>query len=119
MAANNNLMERRAYGRDAGYAMARLGLRAALGQPSRMTTTESEILQELVRLDSTVAGMPAEGPRPSILPIVGRLTELTRQLPADTDPTLLHYLHKRSYEKARLFLEGRDAENAEGNCGHV
>jgi hypothetical protein len=31
----------------------------------------------------------------------------------------LHYLRKKSYEKARLWLEGRDAENARGNCGHV
>ncbi len=32
---------------------------------------------------------------------------------------ILHYLHKRSYEKARFWLQGRDAENAQGNCGHV
>jgi len=31
----------------------------------------------------------------------------------------LHYLHKKSYEKARLWLEGREAENKAGNCGHV
>jgi len=30
---------------------------------------------------------------------------------------LLHYLHRKSYEKARLFLEGRGAENAAGSCG--
>jgi hypothetical protein len=40
-------------------------------------------------------------------------------MPRDADPTLLHYLHKKSYEKARLFLQGRDAENQVGNCGHV
>ena len=32
---------------------------------------------------------------------------------------LLHYLHKRSYQKARLYLEGRDAENQAGQCGHI
>jgi hypothetical protein len=47
------------------------------------------------------------------------LTELTRALPAGTSPDLLHYLHKRSYEKARLWLQGRDAENVDGPCGHV
>jgi len=36
-----------------------------------------------------------------------------------TDPQLLHYLQKKSYEKARLFLQGRDAENVQGSCGHV
>jgi hypothetical protein len=29
---------------------------------------------------------------------------------------LLHYLHRKSYEKARLWLEDRDAENARGGC---
>jgi len=47
------------------------------------------------------------------------LDELTRKLPPNADPGLLHYLHKKSYEKARLFLEGRDAENQLGNCRHV
>lgn len=91
----------------------------AFGHAGLVTNAEAEILKELVRLDSTVAAMAGSGPRPSILPIVERVTELTRSLPTTTDPTLLHYLHKRSYEKARLFLQGRDAENAEGNCGHV
>lgn len=84
-----------------------------------MTRLEAEILEQLILLESTATAKVAEGPRPGVLPIVQRLTELTRRLPPDTDPSLLHYLHKRSYEKARFFLQGRDAENAEGNCGHV
>jgi hypothetical protein len=40
-------------------------------------------------------------------------------LPRETDPQLRHYLQKKSYEKARLFLQGRDAENQAGNCRHV
>jgi hypothetical protein len=32
---------------------------------------------------------------------------------------LLHYLHKKSYEKARLFLLDRDVENQIGSCRHV
>ncbi|MCE2827239.1 MAG: hypothetical protein LW626_09155 [Verrucomicrobium sp.] len=87
-----------------------------------MTTLESEILQTLIDLEAcaTSAGPAVPGAsRPSVLPIVHRLTELTRALPAGTSPDLLHYLHKRSYEKARLWLQGRDDENAAGNCGHV
>jgi hypothetical protein len=53
------------------------------------------------------------------MPLFERIDNLTRQLPKETDPSLLHYLHKKSYEKARLFLQGRDTENAEGNCRHV
>jgi hypothetical protein len=44
---------------------------------------------------------------------------LTGQLPSNTDPALLHYLHKQSWQKARLWLQGREAENVTGTCGHV
>ena len=84
-----------------------------------MNATEQGILQTLVELDEAVKAMPAANPKPDLLPIFSRLDDLTRQLPAQTAPELLHYLHKKSYQKARLFLEGRDAENAHGNChGH-
>ncbi len=84
-----------------------------------MTATEQTIWQTLVELDGQVRAMPTANPKPNLLPLFARLDELTRQLPPQTDPQLLHYLHKKSYEKARLFLAGRDAENAAGNCGHV
>ena len=83
-----------------------------------MTATEKTIWQALVELDQQVKSMPTAQPKPNLLPLFNRLDELTRQLPTDSDPQLLHYLHKKSYEKARRFLEGRDAENAAGNCGH-
>lgn len=81
-----------------------------------MTETEQSILQSLVELDNAVKAMPTANPKPNLLPLFSRLDELTRQLPKTTSPDLLHYLHKKSYEKARLWLEGRDAENARGNC---
>jgi hypothetical protein len=80
---------------------------------------EKELLKALVQLAETVQAMSTATPKPSLLPVFTRLDELTRQLPRDADPTLLHYLHKKSYEKARLFLQGRDAENQVGNCRHV
>jgi hypothetical protein len=83
-----------------------------------MTATKKKIWQALVDLDQQVKSMPTAQPKPNLLPLFTRLDELTRQLPPESDPQLLHYLHKKSYEKARRFLEGRDAENAAGNCGH-
>ena len=77
------------------------------------------ILAALVELDCTVKTMPTANPKPNLLPLFARIDELTRQLPRDADPTLLHYLHKKSYEKARLFLQDREAENRAGNCRHV
>jgi hypothetical protein len=84
-----------------------------------MSALEQDILNSLLELEATIKTMAAASPKPSLLPIFNRLDELTRQLPRGTDPSLLHYLHKKSYEKARLFLQGHDAENAQGNCGHV
>jgi hypothetical protein len=83
-----------------------------------MTAMEQTIRESLVELDRQVKLMPTANPKPNLLPLFTRLDDLTAQLPPQTAPELLHYLRKKSYEKARLFLEGRDAENAAGNCGH-
>ena len=80
---------------------------------------ENEVLKTLTQLDEAVKSMAKAQPKPSLLPIFQHLDALTKELPRNTDPTLLHYLHKKSYEKARLFLQGRDVENQVGNCRHV
>ena len=85
-----------------------------------MTETEQIVLATLLELERTIEAMPHTTPKPNLLPFFTRLDELTRSMPVTTDPTLLHYLHKKSYQKARLFLQGREADNASGNChGHV
>jgi len=77
---------------------------------------ENQLLAALTQLAETVKAMATTSPKPDLLPIFARIDELTKRLPRDADPTLLHYLHKKSYEKARLFLQGRDTENQAGNC---
>ena len=84
-----------------------------------MTTIEKDLLQALLDLDGAVKTLRTANPKPNLVPMFERIDSLTGQLPRETDSGLLHYLHKKSYEKARLFLQGRDEENAEGNCGHV
>ena len=81
-----------------------------------MTETEQAILKSLVELEDAVQSMPKANPKPNLMPLFMHLDELTRQLPRDADPNLLHYLHKKSYQKARLWLEGRDTDNAVGSC---
>jgi hypothetical protein len=84
-----------------------------------MSAVENEILRTLGELDGLVKSMAMANPKPDLKPVFARLDELTRQLPArGTAPELMHYLQRKSYEKARLFLEGRDAENQAGSCGH-
>ncbi|HUA38636.1 MAG TPA: hypothetical protein VMA35_09620 [Candidatus Sulfopaludibacter sp.] len=83
------------------------------------SSLKRNLLEALVELDAAVQSLPSAGPKPDLLPLFARIEALAKQLPGDTDPALLHYLHKKSYEKARLFLQGRDAENQAGNCRHV
>jgi hypothetical protein len=85
-----------------------------------MTEMEQSVLDSLLELERAIEAMPSTAPKPNLLPLFARLDDLTRTMPPTTDPTLLHYLHKKSYQKARLFLQGREADNARGNChGHV
>ena len=83
------------------------------------SSLEKDLLNALAELAAAVKTMPTAKEKPDLLPIFARIDALARQLPRDTDPTLLHYLQKKSYEKARLFLLDRDAENQAGNCRHV
>jgi hypothetical protein len=83
-----------------------------------MTAIQRDILTTLMELDSSVKAMKTGQAKPNLIPIFNRLDQLTHSLPKDTDPSLLHYLHKKSYEKALLYLRGRDTENAEGTCRH-
>ena len=84
-----------------------------------MTETQRQILEALLELERAVASMSTANPKPNLLSLFSRIDSLTASLPTSTDPNLLHYLHKRSYQKARIHLEGNDAENQVGNCRHV
>ena len=90
--------------------------RGGLRYQFQMTDTEKTILETLLELESTVRSLATANPKPSLLPLFERLDALTRQLPRDTEPDLLHYLHKKSYEKARLLLQGRESDNVRGTC---
>ena len=83
-----------------------------------MTPLEQQVLGILQALEAAAAAMRDAGPKPDLRALLGRLQQLTQALPAGTHPDLLHYMHRQSYEKARLFLQGRAAENAAGTCRH-
>ena len=83
-----------------------------------MSVIEKRLLESLIELETVVREAALRQPKPPLIPLFSKIDELTHQLPAGTDPALLHYLHKRSYQKARLWLQGREEENAAGNCPH-
>jgi len=86
----------------------RFGSRILQAKPV-MSNVEKAILESLVELDTTVKGMAAANPKPSLRPLFSRLEDLERQLPTGADPMLRHYMQKKSYQKAMLFLQERDA----------
>jgi hypothetical protein len=80
-----------------------------------MNEIETKILEALKELDAAVKAMPTANPKPDLLALFARIDELAGQLPRTTDPELLHFLQRKSYEKARIRLEG--AAVARGSCG--
>lgn len=83
-----------------------------------MSETERALLRALTELDEAVQTMRTANPKPDLLPLFARIDGLARELPPNADPELLHFLHRKSYEKARLLLLGRNTENARGSCRH-
>ena len=81
-----------------------------------MTVLEKQILERLVELDEKVKTMATANPKPNLLPLFQQIEQLADQLPRSTAPDLLHYMQRKSYEKARQWLEGRSAEIHKGGC---
>ncbi len=72
-----------------------------------MIETEREILEALREMEAAAAAVRSGGVRLDLGAILGRLGRLTAALPPEADPELAHYMRRQSYEKARLWLEGR------------
>jgi len=83
-----------------------------------MNEVEQNILQALLELDAAVKSMATANPKPNLTLLFKRLDALALELPRETDPDLRHYMNRKSYEKARLFLQGRQGENENGSCRH-
>ena len=83
-----------------------------------MTELESKVLEQLNALEAGIAGI-RDGiePKPNLMPIFQELDRLESTMAPREAPRLRHYLQNKSYEKAKLWLLGRDAENLPGVCG--
>ena len=70
-------------------------------------------------LDEYLAAVPKqkEANPPDLMAIFKRLDALEAEIDASYPAQLRHYLHQKSYRKAHLWLQGREAENLRGNCG--
>ena len=85
---------------------------AALAREMKLSMTEVfEVASFYHHFDIVKEG---ETPPPPLTPLFTRLDTLAAQLPPGGSHDLRHYLQRRSYEKARLWLEGVDSEK--GTC---
>jgi len=82
-----------------------------------MTQPEQELHAALVALEDAVQRLAAGQPV-DLLPLFARIDELGAALPPGTDPQLRHFLDRKSFAKARLWLENRRAEITRGVCGN-
>lgn len=82
-----------------------------------MGEIEQQILHVLVELEDAVKAARTANKKPDLLPIFARIDQLAARLESGTDPDLVHYLRRKSYEKARVWLEGRRGEIRAGSCG--
>jgi hypothetical protein len=83
-------------------------------------TPREEVLARLAHtLDEYLAAVPRqkEPNPPDLLALFTRLDALEKELDSTYPAQLRHYLHQKSYRKAHLYLQGREAENLRGACG--
>lgn len=83
-----------------------------------MTQLEQELHQALLELDGAVKRMAATKAPVDLMPLFARIDELGAKLPTGTDPQLVHFIQRKSFEKATLWLEGRKADITRGICGN-
>ncbi len=77
-----------------------------------MTSVERALLDKLIELEKAVEEMRQTRTKADLRPYFSTIEILSQQLPRGTDPSLLHYLHKGSYQKARVRLEEVQSSNA-------
>jgi hypothetical protein len=79
-----------------------------------MTTVEQELHGALAKFMRAVA----DKNQPAVTATLARVTELQQQLGTDAPPMLVHYLERRSYQKALDFLNSGQPETETPQCGH-
>jgi len=80
----------------------------------QMSSVENEILDTLKTLETRIQEGKATGQPMNLMPVFQSLDKLAAQLPPGSSADLRHYMAKKSYQKARLWLEGQDPE--QGAC---
>jgi hypothetical protein len=72
-----------------------------------MTENERALHAALIDLEAAAKPSTTGAPRPDLMRLFERIDALAAALPPDTDREFLHFLHRKSYTKAREWLELR------------
>ncbi len=70
-----------------------------------MTPAEKALRDAIVELEETAAMARSGRKTPGVLPVLEKVERLAAELPPDTPAELRHFLERKSYAKARAFLE--------------
>ena len=81
-----------------------------------MNDIRQRLLDKLIELETAAAGRSGLPGKPDLMSLFREIDDLSGELPEAADPALLHYLTRKSYQKARMLLQGRDSENETGDC---
>lgn len=75
-----------------------------------MKSLEQTLLDKLLELETSAKTLATAKPKPDLTRLFGEIENLAGRLPQSSNPSLLHYLRRKSYQKARLLLQGENPE---------
>ena len=78
-----------------------------------MESLEHALLDKLLELETAAKALATAKPKPDLMGLFGEIERLADRLPKSSNPSLLHYLQRKSYQKARLLLQGENPETPE------
>ena len=88
-----------------------------LGNTSAMESLEQALLDKLLELETASKTLASVKPKPNLMRLFGEIENMAGRLPKSSNPSLLHYLRRKSYQKARLLLQGEDPESETPEAG--
>ena len=88
-----------------------------LGNTSAMESLEQALLDKLMELETASKNLATAEPKPNLMRLFGEIENLAGRLPQSSNPSLLHYLQRKSYQKARRLLQGENPESETPEAG--
>ena len=82
-----------------------------------MESWEQALLDKLLELETASKTLASANPKPNLMRLFGEIESLAGRLPKSSNSSLLHYLQRKSYQKARLLLQGKNPESVTPETG--